>query len=273
MRLGIFARTFEGPTVEHVLDRVVEHNISLVHFNLKCAGLETLPDAIDDALCTRIRRAVRERRLEMVGISATYNMIHPDSPLRDEMTRRACRLIERARDLGTSLVTLCTGTRDPANMWRFHRDNDTPASWREMCVSLTKLLSCAEANGVCLGIEPEGANIVSTAAKTRRLLDEMQSGHLKIVLDGANLVKANGNDDMQRVFHEAFGLLKPEIALVHAKEIPGPLQPELQAAGAGRLDWRAYFRAMRSVGFDGPVVLHGLARRRSARASAFWKAK
>ena len=55
MQLGIFARTFVRPTLAAVLDAVQSHGLSCIHFNMACAGLESMPDWIAPELCDRIR--------------------------------------------------------------------------------------------------------------------------------------------------------------------------------------------------------------------------
>lgn len=259
MRIGIMARTFSGRTVGEVLDCITSHDIRLVQFNLSCAGVDTLPEVLDNALCGQIVSAFEARQLEMVAISGTYNTVDPDMTKRELMTTRAVHLIERARDLGTTFVTLCTGTRSPDNMWRAHPDNRTPASWRDLITTFERLIIAAEGHGITLGIEPEKANVVDSALGARRLLDEMQSNNLKVILDGANLFEQHDLTNAQSVLQEAFDLLGPDIALLHAKEIPHHASSSGEAAGAGKLDWGSYFQGMRSIGYDGPLVLHNLA--------------
>ena len=258
-RLGIFARTFDEPTLEGVLDAIVSHSLELVHFNLGCAGLESLPEEIDAAVCQRVRREFQRRQLKMVAISGTYNMIDPDVARREQMTRRVCHLIERAHDLGTDCITICTGTRDPEHMWQAHPDNDSPEAWREMVASLEKLLPSAEQQGVTLGIEPEKANVINSAVKARQLLDQLQSEQLKIVIDGANLFEPGDQKNMREILTEAFDRLGPDILLAHAKDIVTDPTKHSQAAGTGTLDWSTYFECLRKSGYDGPVVLHNLA--------------
>jgi sugar phosphate isomerase/epimerase len=258
MHVGIMARTFTGLTVDEVLDCITRHNIRSVQFNLSCAGGDTLPETIDDNLCRQIHSAFDRRQLEMVAISGTYNVIDPDVRKREMMTGRALHLIERARDLGTRFVSLCTGTRNPDSMWRSHPDNRTPDSWRDLIATLERLVVAAERCGVTLGVEPEKANVVDSALQGRRLLDQIQSPNLKVILDGANLLEAHDLTNARSVLEEAFGLLGRDIALVHAKEIPNHSSSPAEAAGAGQLDWDSYFRGMRSIGYDGPIVLHNL---------------
>ena len=259
MRIGIMARTFSGRTVDEMLDYVTSHDIESVQFNLSCAGVDTLPETIDDVMCRQIHSAFKQRQLEMVAISGTYNVIDPDVTKREMMTSRAVRLIERARDLGTTVVSLCTGTRSPDNMWLAHSDNGAPDSWRDLTATLERLLAAAEKSGVTLGVEPERANVINSALQARRLLDQMQSDNLKVILDGANLFEPHKVTNTRCVLQEAFDLLASDIALVHAKEIPNHSSSREEAAGAGQLDWDSYSQGMRSIGYDGPIVLHNLA--------------
>jgi hypothetical protein len=34
-------------------------------------------------------------------------------------------MADACQTLGTSIIGICIGTRDPENMWRFHADNHT----------------------------------------------------------------------------------------------------------------------------------------------------
>lgn len=259
VQVGVFARTFDEPTLEGVLDAIMSHGIKLVHFNLRCAGLETVPEEIGDNLCEKIRYGFAARCLKMIAISGTYNMIDPDVKRRESNTRRACHLIERARDLGSDFVTLCTGTRDPNNMWQAHLENNRSEAWRDLIASMEKLIATAETHDVTLGIEPEKANVIDSAVKARQLLNQLPSDRLKIVIDGANLFKPNELWNMREVLVRAFDLLGPDIAMAHAKDITNDRKKQHQAAGTGRLDWNTYFECLQSSGCQGPVVLHNLA--------------
>ena len=62
----------------------------------------------------------RPHGVEIVAINGTYNMIHPDPAVRDEGVRRFETIAAACAPLHCNFVTLCTGTRDPDNMWRWH---------------------------------------------------------------------------------------------------------------------------------------------------------
>jgi len=258
MKLGIFARTFRRPTLDGVLACVRDHGLPAVQFNLSCAGLDSLPEVLEPAVCRGIRAAFDSHRLEMVAVSGTFNAIHPDPAVRTAGIRRCGQLIRRCGLLGTSVVTLCTGTRDPQDPWRFHPDNAQPEAWRELLATLEPLLEVAQEEGVTLGIEPEVVNVIDSARKARRLLDDCGSGHLKIILDPANLFHAGDQGRMQDMLEEAFDLLGHDTVIVHAKDIHAGNNGKRQAAGTGVLDYQTCFRLLKHNGYDGPVVLHNL---------------
>jgi sugar phosphate isomerase/epimerase len=273
MRLGIFARTFVRPTLGEVLDAVVGQGLGCVQFNLACAGLPTLPDRIDPGLCAAIGHKMSRRGLTMAAISGTFNMIHPDPRQRRDGLRRLEELARACRLLGTSIITLCTGTRDPQDMWRRHPDNDDPGAWRDLLAALREALDRTAPTGVTLAFEPEVANVVDSAAKARRLLDEIDSPRLKVVLDGANLFHAGELPRMPEVLTNAVALLGKDVVLAHAKDLSHDGEAGHEAAGTGLLDYDHYLGLLARAGFTGPLVLHGLAEEHVPAAVAFLREK
>src|SRR5262249_10840515 len=158
-----------------------------VHFNLASAGVGSLPGEIAPNLCALIRGEFTARNMTMTSVSGTFNAIDPDRARRERNIGRACRLIECSPQFRAPAGTLGTGTRDAGEMWRRHPGNDLPDAWRDLLATLDQLLPVAEGAGILLGVEPEPNNVVNSAAKARRLLDELQSPYLKIVMDAANL--------------------------------------------------------------------------------------
>ena len=256
MRLGIFARTFSHTTVEGVFDAVREHQLDCVQFNMACAGLPTLPDDIAPSLAIRIHEASMSRGTEIAAVSGTYNMAHPDPEARQAGLRRLRTLASACHGMGTPVITLCTGTRDPENMWRWHPENASSQAWSDLLSSMEAALRIAEEEQVTLAFEPERANVVNTAEKGHALLATMQSSRLKVVIDPANLIVPGDEHQMSQVLDEAFDLLGEYIVIAHAKDRGA--DDTFQTAGGGILDYDQYVRLLRAAAFDGPFILHGL---------------
>ncbi len=273
MQLGIFAKTFARGTLEDNLDAVRDGGFQCVQYNLACAGLPTLPEVIDPQLCDRIRHAVAARGLSMAAISGTFNIIDPNLEQRASCFRRLRVLAEACPRLGTSVITLCSGTRDPDNMWRRHADNDLPETWRELVQSMREVARIGHDTGVTMAFEPEVNNVVDSARKGRHLLDEIASPYLKVILDGANLFHTGELVRMREILDEASQLLGPDIVVAHAKDLARDGDAGDMAAGTGLLDYDYYLSRLRTAGFDGPLIAHGLTPQQVPRSVEFLRRK
>jgi len=267
MRLGIFAKTFPRPELAETLDAVAASGLRIMQFNLALAGGPSLPEAIAPGLAAAVRTRAAERELEIAAVSGTYNMAHPDPAVREDGLRRLGVLLAAAPALGTRTVTLCTGTRDPDDMWRRHPDNRTPEAWRDMLASVEAALALAEPHGVTLAFEPEHNNVVDSAAAGRRLLDELRSPRLRVVIDAANLLTGPDLGRQGEILREAFELLGDEIVLAHAKDVRR--DGAIVAAGRGELDYGTYLALLAQTGRDVPLILHGLDEREVPGSVAF----
>jgi len=256
-QLGIFAKTFARPTLAGILDAVLAHGLKIIHFNYSCVGPSSMPDEILPALTQEISRQTKTRGIKIAGVSGTYNMIDPDTNKRKIGLKRLRVIIQSCHAIDTSLVSLCTGTRDPKDMWREHPDNSSPEAWAEFIAELSEALRWAEESGVQLGIEPEFANVIDSPRKARRLLDQMSSKNLKIILDPANIFRPADIPAMDRILDEAFDLLKGDIVMAHAKDFilkDGAIHHV--AAGKGLLNYEKYLKLLQEI--DVPLIMHGL---------------
>ncbi|MEJ7677554.1 MAG: hypothetical protein WKG06_06725 [Segetibacter sp.] len=73
--------------------------------------------------------------------------------------------------MGTSVITLCTGTRNPGNMWLKHPENADESAWKDLLETMQSALQIAEEYQVTLAFEPEPANVVDSAEKGRKLFE------------------------------------------------------------------------------------------------------
>ena len=273
MRIGILSGTFWRPTLAANLDAVKACGLDCIQLSLDCAGMPSMPDRIAPEAADRIRRQAADHGVEIASVQGTFNMCHPDAEHRRAGLRRLGVLAAACRRLGTSKIHLCTGTRDPDNMWRRHPDNNSPEAWRDMAACVREATAIAKREGVVLAFEPEVNNVVDSARKSRRLLDEIHSPHLKLTMDAANLFHAGELARMDQVLDEAFALVGRDIVLAHAKDLSHDGDAGHEAAGHGRLDYDRYISLLHAYGFPGPLLLHGLSEAQVPGCVAFLREK
>ena len=131
----------------------------------------------------------------------------------------------------------------------------------------------APANRHTLGLEPETGNVINSARKARRLLDEMKSPRLKVILDPANLFHPGDLPRMKEILNEAFDFLGRDIVLAHAKELASDGHAGGLPLGEGELDWDLYLGSLRRAKFTGPLIMHGFEEQHAKVSSAFLRGK
>ncbi|MBS1855841.1 MAG: sugar phosphate isomerase/epimerase [Acidobacteria bacterium] len=107
----------------------------------------------------------------------------------------------------------------------------------------------AAADGLTLMIEPEPICWCDTGRATVALLSGL--GNVRINHDPGNVAWLTNSDPAGE-----FDVVAPYIANVHVKDIrPVKGDPEWVPAGEGIVDYTTQFRALRGIGYEGPVSL------------------
>ncbi|MDB5523739.1 MAG: Epimerase [Rhizobium sp.] len=267
MQAGIFAKTFVGTDPQKVLSRASAAGYPCVQYNFACSGLPSMPDAVPEAALASIVSARQATGVTIAALSATYNMIHPDKAVRNAGTARLELALKIAARLAIPLITLCTGTRDPDDQWRRHRDNTTSEAWRDLVTEMEKAAAMAESTGVDLGIEPEQANVVQDADSALRLMRDVPSRAVRIVLDPANLFERATPAEARDVVARSVERLGDRISMAHAKDRDAG--GTFVTAGRGVVDFPDFIARLKHVGFDGAVVTHGLEEREAPEVARF----
>lgn len=260
MELGMYSAEILRPTADELFHAIRGYGFTQVQLDLASVCSEQMPREISRELLDEIAAAAQSNGVDVVAINGTFNMIHPDLEVRREGTTRFAVVADACRALGCGLVTLCTGTRSREGMWRWHEDNDTEEAWADLLETMEPIVEIAEAHGLDLGIECEASNTVSSAERARRLMDEMKSPRLKIIMDAANLFHRGEahRENVRRIIGSAFALLGDEIILAHGKDLHAGEGLEFTSAGRGIVDFDYFLDLLYASGYRDGMILHGM---------------
>ena len=221
--LGVFARCFPVAPPAELAAAIASHGFDTVQLNLSAIGEQTIPGeaTLAGLDLAAIAGAFRDAGLSLWGLSGSYNMAHPDRDRARAETAAAARLVRRAHELGVTAVTLCTGSRDPDDMWRAHPDNSSDAAWDDLLTNLVPLLDAADEADVLLAVEPEPGNVVSGTEAALRLARALgdRAARVGFILDPANLVAIHAPAEREAVLRDAFARLGDAAICVHAKDV------------------------------------------------------
>jgi sugar phosphate isomerase/epimerase len=252
---AIFSRTYPAKSAVEVFHAIKRDGYGGVQMNLSSLGLESLPLELPGGVAEKAGELARSSGMKIAALSGTYNMAHPDPAYRHEMRPRFVSVLQAAQRMGVSIVTLCTGSRNINNMWEAHPDNPTSAAYSDLRDELDWALAEAEKHGLALAIEPEPGNVIRDAQVARRLLDEVRSPRLKIILDAANLLSPSQLAQQKEIMAEATDLLGADTVLAHAKDFN--VEGKVVAPMTGVVDLPTFAQLLRRAGYNGALIGHG----------------
>ena len=260
MKLGIFSPEISASTVAELFRKTKEYGFSQMQFDYASVDKEEMPSIITDSLNKEIANEAARNKIEIVAINGTFNMSHPEPAVRQDGIVRFKEIASSCGILGCKLVTLCTGTRTRENMWVPHPDNNTPEAWKDMTGVMEQLILIGDKYNINLGIETEASNVINTPQKAKKLIEELKSPRLKIILDAANLFQEGmaKRGKVQQVISEAFELLGSWIVLAHAKDIKEGNGIDFTGAGKGIIDFNFFLKELEKIGYKNGMILHGI---------------
>ena len=219
-----------------------------------------IPAEIPVSAVSAAEKSAEKYDLPIEVINGTFNMAHPDPAVRAEGLRRIGLLFRAARDMGVPYVSLCSGTRDRAHLWRYSDENDTEEAWNDMLDTVKKTAALAERYGVTAAVETEASNIIDTPENARRLLDAVGSPNLKMILDCANLFQRGHahREEVLPTLRHAFDLFGQDIVIAHGKDIREGDGIDFCGTGLGIVDFGCTASLLRGSGYSGDMFLHGI---------------
>ncbi|MBR4236443.1 MAG: sugar phosphate isomerase/epimerase [Clostridia bacterium] len=191
---------------------------------------------LNPGICSEIKNAFEDRRLEVAVLGCYIDPACQDEKKRDYDVRRFLEHIAYCRPLGSSIVATETSSCT---------EEDRQVQYKLLVESVKRMVEQAEKFGVFVGIEPVLKHTLNTPELARKLLDEVNSLNLKIVLDPINLLSPDNIERQNEIIDECFELFGTEIAAVHAKDVTiedGAFKPCV--IGTGLFDHEYFYRKL-----------------------------
>ena len=260
MKLGTFSPEIAAASTAELFRKAKDYGFTQMQYSYQTDDGEEMLPRIPDTLNREIAAEAALNGIEIVSVNGTFNMAHPDPDVRGDGVARFEKVAASCGVYGCKLITLCTGSRSLERMWAPHPDNNTPEAWNDMRSSMERLVPVADKYDVYLGIEIEASNIINTAEKAKKIIEELGSSRLRIIMDAANLFLPGTakRENVRPVIERAVGLLAPWITLAHGKDIKEGDGLAFTCAGKGIVDFEFFLAELKKAGYRGGMVLHGI---------------
>lgn len=216
------------------------------------------PPILNDDLTTAVKSALDEHGVKVAMMGAYFNPIHSDKELVAQTALNFKNHLQKAKFFGTELVGTETGSYND-DQWTWHENNATEAAFQEVLRIFRELLPVAEAAGTYLTIEPAYHHVISTPARLKRLVDELNSPNVRVIFDLFNLLHKDNTDEQRALVDAMVENFNDKIVIVHAKDFVLKNGKLVQVApGKGDLDYLYLISKLRTLQTIPDIVLEGV---------------
>lgn len=174
------------------------------------------PEALTPGYAMYLRRLFDKYELDCAVLGCYLNLATPDAAQLKAAQEKYMANIRFAAHLGAGVVGTETGA--PNVEYKFEE-----ACWNEESLqifirNLRPVVKYAEQMGGLVAIEPVVRHIVCNPVRARRVLDEIGSPNLRIILDPVNLLEIYNYEKQDEIIDEAIELLGKDVAVLHVKD-------------------------------------------------------
>ncbi len=204
----------------------------------------TKDEALTPGLAMYIKNVFAKNNVDIAVLGCYLNLANPNEEQLKKIVHRYMAHIRFAAWLGCGVVGTETGC--PNETYSYVPECHSEEALQLFIRNLRPVVAYAEKMGVVMAIEPVASHIVSTPARARRVLDEIGSPNLQIILDPVNLLAGWNYRNAKEIVDEAIALLGDDVAMVHIKDykiVDGNLKSV--AAGTGEMDYTSLMKWMK----------------------------
>ena len=235
-----------GIRLHDVKPGTIEERVREAHAQgFKCAHIalsklidsySTADPALTPGLAMYLKKVFAASDLDIAVLGCYLNLATPD---KEDYRRTVARYVAHLRfaaRLGCGVVGTETGA--PNVDYHYEEACKSEEALKIFIEGVRPVVEAAEKSGVILAIEPVARHIVYTPERARKVLDEIKSPNLQIILDPVNLLDEQNCRDHKAVIKNAIDVLGPDVAIVHVKDFDlkdGKLVS--MAAGQGVMDY------------------------------------
>lgn len=246
MQIGLRIHDAAPGTLAQRLSLIRDQGFTCTHLALSkvCPEIPFTPEALTPGLAMHLRHIFESAHLDIAVLGCYLNIATPDPAEWAQTLRLYEAHLRLAPQLGCGVVGTETGAPNAAY-------RPEPACRTEEALSLfvsrlRQIVRIAEQTGALLAIEPVCRHIVYSAERAQRVLREVASPNLRIILDPVNLIDDADWARSGEIVEDAIERLGDATDVVHLKDFTvQDGRMAFTAPGLGRMDYRPVLRFMK----------------------------
>ncbi|MBO2516813.1 MAG: sugar phosphate isomerase/epimerase [Clostridiales bacterium] len=199
--------------------------------------MSAAPELLTDDFASEIKNDFCQSGMDCAVLGCYLNLADPVAERREKTQQIYMAHLRFAAMIGAGVV----GTETYANPESVF---STPAPVSEEAYqlfvdSLRPVIRCAEETDTVLAVEPVYSHIISTPERAERMLNDINSDHIQIILDTVNLISPEMAGREEDVIDDAVNRFGERIRVLHMKDYqPSNGKIVSMACGLGQMRYK-----------------------------------
>ncbi len=224
--------------------------------NIQLAMTKTLTEynfyemGYDFEVAQKIKKALDDKNLDISVLSCYINPVERDEKVLESDLILFENFIRYAKVFDAGVVGTETGFYKSMEVTR------SEENYQFFLKNICRLVKKAEKNNVVIGIEPVDLFTIHSPETMARLLSDVNSDNLAVILDLSNIITVENYESQHKILDSAFELLGDKIRVIHLKDfkiING--KKKYTIVGKGDYDIEYLFSWIAKIGIKPDIIL------------------
>jgi sugar phosphate isomerase/epimerase len=232
--IGCFNRPWTNWSYDTALDGIKAAGYSLTGLLSAHRGEAFTSSAATPEYLEGLKKRIAQRGLT---VNMTAIRFKPEAALEDNIADLRKQIENASRLELTYMLTF--GVDNPAHYDNFYR-------------LMADAAAEAGKRGIRIVLKPHGGGS-GASEEIMRCMEKVGHANFKIWYDAGNIIYYTGKDplaELEPIARHVTGFC--------AKDCPAPKGEVMSQFGTGKVDFKAVFAKLKSVGFDGPIMVEGV---------------
>lgn len=262
MKVCYRAHDYGKTTAAELAKRISNHPFTGVQLVLNKAieGESGLAGTLNPEKCTSICKDFSDNNLEVTMLGAYFNPVHSDKQKVYDLSEKFKEHLKYAKYFNCKLVGTETGSFND-DKWTYNPLNRTEEAYNEVLRVFKPLTEVAKNENAFMAIEGAYGHCMYSPDQLKRLFNDLNNGHVKIIIDIFNYLDYSNYKDQIEIFNRAIELFKDDVVIFHLKDfLVDDENKKLVQVGLGQgiMRWDLYFPIIKKVAPEAALVFEGV---------------
>lgn len=205
----------------------------------------------DASLSAKVKKQLDEHDLHVSVLGCYINPVDNDPVALNTQLTRFKNFLNYAKDFDAEVIGTETGWQE--TLEKAHGEEN----YQRILENLRPLVKEAERLGVTIGIEPVYAGTIYCPQRMRRLLDDLASDNVGVILDVSNMTYPQTRHMQCDIINDSFDLFGDRIKAIHLKDFTFDEEEKksFAVAGTGELMTELIFDRLAELEHKPEIIL------------------